>query len=317
MTNQQRTQKPIIWTISGSDCSGGAGIAADIKTGHALGVEVCYLMTANTVQNSTQLISVNPIPVELLQQQVEALIHDKPPLVIKIGLLVTVEQVHWLAQELVQLKRKNPLVITVYDPVGQASVGGNLSALTVIELTPLLKLIDIITPNVLEAQCLANVDDQASVEVLARHIHQNFAISSVIIKGGHSDDKAQCLDFCYHQLNQLKQDSQDKNKKAICYQLSSPRISTNYSHGGGCTFASALASFLAQGYLLRDAFTLSKAFINQGLATTVPLSAINGHQYYGAIEQFSWPQKVQYFPQVRDDFTQQYQNLPRFNHLTL
>ncbi|MFT7005597.1 MAG: hydroxymethylpyrimidine kinase/phosphomethylpyrimidine kinase/thiamine-phosphate diphosphorylase [Colwellia sp.] len=310
-------KKPIMWTLSGSDCSGGAGIAADIKTGHGLGVEVCHLITANTVQNSQKLLSVNAVPVELLQQQVEVLTHDKSPLVIKIGLIVTVEQVQWLTQVLVGLKRKNPLMITVYDPVGQASVGGTFSLLTVAELTPLLTLIDIITPNLLEAQHLANIKNWSNIEVLANVIHQKFAISSIIIKGGHTDDKAQCVDFCYHQLNQLKQDNQDKNKKTIGYQLSSPRLSTNYSHGGGCTFASALAAFLAHGYLLRDAFTLSKAFINQGLAATVSASMLNGHQYYGAIEQLTWPQKSQHFPRVCDDLTQQYQNLPRFNHLAL
>jgi hydroxymethylpyrimidine kinase/phosphomethylpyrimidine kinase/thiamine-phosphate diphosphorylase len=310
-------KKPIIWTISGSDCSGGAGIAADIKTGHGLGVEVCHLITANTVQNSQQLLSVNTVPVELLQQQVEVLTHDKPPLVIKIGLVVTVEQVQCLTQVLVQLKLKNPLMITVYDPVGQASVGGTFSSLTVAELTPLLTLIDIITPNLLEAQRLANIKNKVNIEILAGVIHQKFAMSSVIIKGGHSDDKAQCVDFCYHQLNQLKQDNQDKSKKTISYQLSSSRLPTNYSHGGGCTFASALAAFLAHGYLLRDAFTLSKAFINQGLAATVSASALTGHQYYGAIEQLAWPKKAQHFPYVCDDLTLQYQNLPPFNNLTL
>lgn len=69
--------KPIIWTISGSDCSGGAGIAADIKTGYALGVEVCHLITANTVQNSRTLLSVNPIGIDVLVQQAELLLTDK------------------------------------------------------------------------------------------------------------------------------------------------------------------------------------------------------------------------------------------------
>ncbi|MBL4900143.1 MAG: thiamine phosphate synthase [Colwellia sp.] len=310
-------KKPIIWTISGSDCSGGAGIAADIKTGHVLGVEVCHLITANTVQNSTTLLSVNAVPVEILQQQVSTLFEDKKPTVIKIGLVANAEQVQWLTTVITKLKQENSLLITVYDPVGQASVGGHFNSLSLAELTPLLTQIDVITPNLLEAKCLAKAKDKASIEILASNIHQSFAISSVIIKGGHSDDKAQCLDFCYHQLNQLKQENQDKNKKTIFYQLSSPRLASHYSHGGGCSFASALAAFLAHGYLLRDAFTLTKAFINQGLAVTVPLSTANAHQYYGAFEQCSWPQKAQYFPQVSDELTQQYQDLPRFKDLTL
>ena len=317
-------KKPIVWTISGADCSGGAGIAADLRTGHALGVEVCTLITANTVQNSLKLMSVNAVPAELLQQQVDALFFDKPPTVIKIGLLANIEQVQWLVRVISTLKQENPLVLVVYDPVGQASVGGKFHSLTLAELTPLLKNIDIITPNFPEAQALAAADE--TTEALAHIIHQNFAIASVIIKGGHSNtngqeefDKNHCVDYCFHQLNQLpgKQDNQDKTQESISYQLSSPRIASYYNHGGGCSFASALAAFLAHGYLLRDAFTLSKAFINQGLTITSALSAKQNHQYYGAFEQLSWPQQVQYFPQVCDEFNQKYQQLLAFKPLDL
>jgi len=312
-------QKPIIWTISGSDCSGGAGIAADIKTGHALGVEVCHLITANTVQNSTQLVSVNAVPVELLQQQIDALADDKKPNVIKIGLIANIEQMHWLATVIAKLKHKNSSLITVYDPVGQASVGGNFNALSPSTLTPLLKQIDIITPNLAEAKILATATGDS--KVLAKKISQKFGINAVIVKGGHSEeniaDADTCVDVCVYQLNTIKQDNQDKTVENISYQLNSPRIASHYSHGGGCTFASALAAFLAQGYLLRDAFTLSKAFINQGLAASEQLSTLNGHQYYGAFLQLSWPKQAQYFPQVNDDLLLKYQDLPAFNSLTL
>ena len=174
--------KPIIWTISGSDCSGGAGIAADIKTGHALGVEVCHLITANTVQNSTTLRSVNAVPVELLQQQVDVLAEDKKPSVIKIGLVANAEQVRWLSTIIAKLKQENNLLITVYDPVGQASVGGNFNALSLAELTPLLTQIDIITPNVTEAKTLAATTGSSAV--LAQKIGRDFAINAVIVKGG-------------------------------------------------------------------------------------------------------------------------------------
>jgi hydroxymethylpyrimidine kinase/phosphomethylpyrimidine kinase/thiamine-phosphate diphosphorylase len=312
-------KKPIIWTISGSDCSGGAGIAADIKTGHALGVEVCHLITANTVQNSTQLISINPVPIKLLLQQVDALAEDKKPNVIKIGLIANIEQVHWLATILIKLKQKNSLLITVYDPVGQASVGGNFNTLLLTHLTPLLKQIDIITPNLTEAKMLAAT--VGSSYYLAKAIAQKFAINAVIVKGGHSEKNNTgvdvCIDVCVYQLNTIKQDNQEKTRQNVSYQLSSSRITSHYNHGGGCTFASAIAAFLAQEYLLRDAFTLSKAFINQGLAVSEQLSTLNGHQYYGAFQQLSWPNKAQYFPQINDDLILKNQNLPHFKSLTL
>lgn len=317
MTNMTNIikKKTIIWTISGSDCSGGAGIAADIKTGHALGVEVCHLITANTVQNSKQLVSVNAVPVDILQQQVDVLSEDKKPTVIKIGLVANTKQVNWLAEIITKLKQDNSLLITIYDPVGQASVGGNFNALSLAELTPLLKQVDVVTPNTSEAQALAAIN--GNNQALAQKIYQDFAINAVIIKGGHSDNSKVCLDTCNYQLNSLKQDNQDKTLESICYQVSSPRLISHYSHGGGCTFASALAAFLAKGYLVRDAFTLSKAFINQGLAETTGLSSIHGHQYYGAFEQLSWPKKAQYFPQISDELSQQYQELPNFSGLGL
>ena len=326
-TEQQVSIKPIIWTISGSDCSGGAGIAADIKTGHALGVEVCHLITANTVQNSQQLLSVNAISVDILQQQATVLIDDKPPSVIKIGLVANVEQVLWLAKLLEQYKQLMPNFISVYDPVGQASVGGNFSTMTLDQLSPLLRQVDVITPNLMEAKHLArfadaidkNDENVTAVEVLAKHIHQNFAISAIIIKGGHSADEQSSSDYCYHQLNQLhgKQDNQDKTQTAISYQLSTKRIESHYSHGGGCSFATALSVFFAQGYLVRDAFTLAKAFISQGLAASEQVSQSFGHQYYGAFEQQGWPRESQHFAEVVDPLNIEYKNLTTFKSLNL
>lgn len=312
MDNTQK--KPIIWSISGSDCSGGAGIAADIKTGHSLGVEVCTLITANTVQNSKKLISVNPIPVEILQQQVEALLNDKPPAVIKIGLLIERVHVLWLTSALKQLKKALPQLIIVYDPVGQASVGGNFNQLSMTDLTPLLQQIDVLTPNINEAIFFASsiikkssIEQQESVlekapekyntKQLAEVIYQKFSIKSIIIKGGHNDTHSSthrspheyCIDYCYHQLNQIKQDNQENQHQTVEYQLCSPKLNSHYSHGGGCSFASALASFLATGYLVRDAFTLTKVFINKGLAATQQVSATQHHEYYGAFEQTPWP----------------------------
>ena len=314
-------KKPIIWTISGSDCSGGAGIAADIKTGHGLGVEVCHLITANTVQNSSKLTSVNPVTIDILQQQFDVLIADKQPSVIKIGLVANVEQIVWLRQILILAKQTDSNLIVVYDPVGQASVGGSFSSVTLEQLTPLLRQVDVITPNLMEAKSLAQLAQEAAAEKLAKKIYHDFSITSIIIKGGHSEkDNGLAIDYCYHQLNQLsdeKQDNQEKLHQVISYQLSSTRVNTHYSHGGGCSFATALSSFLAQGYLIRDAFTLAKAFISQGLSASEQISELHGHQYYGAFEQQNWPRNVKSFPKIVDQLSLQYHDLPAFNSLEL
>ena len=298
-----------MWTISGSDCSGGAGIAADIKTGHALGVEVCHLITANTVQNAEKLLSVNPVGIDILKQQVTVLIDDKPPCVIKIGLLANIEQVNWLTSTLADIKIKHPTLLVVFDPVGQASVGGAFSQLQREDLSKLLVLVDVITPNLNEAQQLSNLSSTKSAE-LAEQISK-LGVNSVIVKGGHSfalDSKGQEIsrDYCLHHIGITP----------ISYQLTSPRIKTHYNHGGGCSFASALAAFLAQGYLVRDAFTLTKAFINQGLARSHN-NELTHSDYYGAFEQTSWPNNAKYFPSISTKLTQMYSALSPFLSLEL
>ncbi len=303
------SRKPIIWTISGSDCSGGAGIAADIKTGHALGVEVCHLITANTVQNSEKLLSINPVDTDILQQQLNVLIDDKPPSVIKIGLLANIAQVNWLTSALADVKSKYPSLTVVFDPVGQASVGGAFSQLQREDLTELLALVDVITPNLSEAQQLSNLTSIKPAELAIKIA--KLGVNSVIIKGGHSDilnSLGQKIsdDYCLHHFE----------KSTISYQLTSPRINTQYSHGGGCSFASALAAFLAQGYLLRDAFTLTKAFVNQGLIKSA-LNKATEPNYYGAFEQTSWPDNADVFPTISADLSQKYHTLPAFPSLAL
>jgi len=302
-------RKPIMWTISGSDCSGGAGIAADIKTGHALGVEVCHLITANTVQNSEKLLSINPVDSHILQQQLNVLIDDKAPSVIKIGLLANIQQVNWLTSALADVKNKYPCLKVVFDPVGQASVGGAFSQLQREDLSELLALVDVITPNLSEAQQLSNLTSLDPAE-LAINITK-LGVNSVIVKGGHSDDEDKLgqkisQDYCLHHFE----------KTTISYQLTSPRINSQYSHGGGCSFASALAAFLAQGYLLRDAFTLTKAFINQGLIKSAENNTTEPN-YYGAFEQTRWPTKADIFPKISADLSQKYLKLPGFPSLEL
>jgi len=303
------SKKTIIWTISGSDCSGGAGIAADIKTGHALGVEVCHLITANTVQNSEKLLSVNPVDTQILQQQMNVLIDDKPPSVIKIGLIANIAQINWLTSALADVKSKYPCLKVVFDPVGQASVGGAFSQLQREDLTELLALVDVITPNLSEAQQLSNLTSIKPAELAIKIA--KLGVNSVIIKGGHSDvlnSLGQKIsdDYCLHHFE----------KSTISYQLTSPRINTQYSHGGGCSFASALAAFLAQGYLLRDAFTLTKAFVNQGLIKSA-LNKATEPNYYGAFEQTSWPDNADAFPTISADLSQKYHTLPAFPSLAL
>lgn len=294
--------KPIVWTISGADCSGGAGIAADIKTAHSLGVEICHLITANTAQNSQKLVAVNAVETTVLQQQFDCLISDKPPALIKIGLLANTEQIAWLVEVIKRLKYANTHLHVVFDPVGQASVGGKFSSYAPEDLLPLLALTDVLTPNLPEAQYITGFASD-DLPKLAKSIVA-LGVNEVVIKGGHVASFTQqysqehCIDYCYSNVTKL------------AYQLKSPRINTDYSHGGGCSFATALVCFLAHGYLLRDAFTLSKAFIQKGMKDNA-----GREHYYGAFEQGQWPNDKQYFPVVEAEINQKYQQLASFPEL--
>ena len=296
--------KPIVWTISGSDCSGGAGIAADIKTMHSLAlslslnlgqgpgnIEICTLITANTSQNSECLIAVNPVATEILDEQAKLLIKDKPPTAIKIGLLANNHQVNWLIALLAKLKQQNPTLITVYDPVASASVGGKFSQLDPVAIQKLLPYLDVITPNLPELEALTCVEkatekitEQAALQLL------NHGVQTVVVKGGHSSDIDTCLDSAY---SRVKNCDPAKKPQLHTIKIVSARINTSYSHGSGCAFASAITLLLAQGYLLRDALTLTKAFINQGLSQNVGKT-----DYYGAFAVGAFPTDDRYFPDV-------------------
>lgn len=277
------TKRPILWTIAGSDCSGGAGIQADIKTGHALGLEVCTLITANTVQNSQTLVSVNPVAVELLQQQFDTLLADKPPAAIKIGMLANNAQLAWLIETLETLpKNSTGRVRVVWDPVLKASVGGflNTEPLNPGLLHTLLQTVDLVTPNWPEAAFLSGLEN-ATPQSWGQTLLQSGA-KAVLISGGHADQHAHdntLTDHCFFADQHLA--------------LQSPRANTAYGHGSGCSHSTALAAFLAQDYLLRDAFIQAQAFMNKAFALCPP-----DQSYYGAVIQSTWPVETVFYPQV-------------------
>lgn len=284
--------RPVLWTIAGSDCSGGAGIQADIKTAHTLGMEVCSLITANTVQNSIQLFSINSVEVDTLEQQFDALLSDKAPAAIKIGMLADNRQLQWLIGRLRQFAPPNKPII-VWDPVIKASVGGDLSqeALDVSLLQQLIELVDLITPNWSEAQYLSAID-QKNPERCWQSLQQ-LGAQALIISGGHGDDKDVVIDHCFFAEQHL--------------QLQSAKAQTAYGHGSGCTLSTALTCFLAQGYLLRDAFIHSQAFINKAFSLCPESS-----DYYGSLIQPNWPVEKNFYPKV---INPKAENLPAFARL--
>jgi hydroxymethylpyrimidine kinase/phosphomethylpyrimidine kinase/thiamine-phosphate diphosphorylase len=259
---------PIAWTIAGSDSGGGAGIQADLKAMHALGVHGCSVITALTAQNTQGVQRIEPVSPGMIEAQLLSLQQDLPPAALKIGMLGTMAALRSVAEFLKQQRD----VFVVCDPVMAATRGGTL--LDPVALgslrDDLLPRVDLLTPNIPEAEALVSyrIDSTDEVEKAARDLLR-LGVHSVLIKGGHGNGSL-CQDYWT-----------DGHAHAW---LSSPRWEAPHNHGGGCTLSSAIAAGVAQGLPLLDAVVLAKAYTNHGLRASRPLG-----QGRGPLSQGGWP----------------------------
>lgn len=239
----------IVWTIAGSDPSSGAGIQTDLKTFQQLGIHGCSIITAITAQNNNQLTHIHYLPPDSINQQIKSLKQDLLPSAIKIGMLGTSETISTITPF---LKKFNGFVIL--DPVLKSSSGKNLFCGNLknylCNLKNLISQVDIITPNVSEAEILTGttLNSHEAIQDSASKI-LNLGAKHVLIKGGH-----------------FKQDefSQDywTNGHESCW-LSNPRLKSANYRGTGCTLSSAIAAFLTLGHEMKDALVLAKMYINR------------------------------------------------------
>ncbi|MDO6445532.1 thiamine phosphate synthase [Colwellia sp. 1_MG-2023] len=280
----QVESKAVVWTIAGSDCSGGAGAQADIKTMHNLGVDVGSVITAVTAQNSFGVEAINPLSEKVILSQIIALEQVKPANVIKIGLLANNQQVELVVEQIIRFNQEwsnKPFII--YDPVAIASNGSDLTeddTLPTIK-EKLLPLVNLLTPNGKEMQKITGVFAFSwDCMVAAAQRILTLGVSATILKGGHLEiAENKCVDYCT-----------DGHES---YWLTSNKISSQNNHGTGCTFASAIAALVAQDYALKDAFIIAKAYLNQGLK-----AAGEKNSNFGAIWQGQWPSNINDYPEV-------------------
>ncbi|MGB2841725.1 MAG: bifunctional hydroxymethylpyrimidine kinase/phosphomethylpyrimidine kinase [Halobacteriota archaeon] len=246
-----------VMTIGGSDCSGGAGIQADIKTFSALGVYGTSVLTAITAQNSYGVQATHEVPVELVEAQMESIVSDKGLGVdyAKTGMLHSSVMIEVVAKEL--KKYKIPFVL---DPVMKAGSGGVLledNALnTVIEL--LIPICEVVTPNVPEASFISGiaVRNKEDAKEAAVKIY-GMGATAVIIKGGHLEHEiaaGKATDLIYDgEFEDISSEHIKREKGKIV-------------HGAGCSFSAALAAELAKGNNLRDASLSAKKFVHDAIS---------------------------------------------------
>ncbi len=295
--NTAPKSKPILWTIAASDSGGGAGIQADLKTFFDLGGHGCSVITALTAQNTQAVSHIEACSVESFSQQFDALACDLPPAAIKIGVIPNGEILELLIVKIAQLKKTcgNQRPFIVFDPVLGASSGGNFSAADMSKkFTSLYPLLDLITPNIPEAKTLSGqkIENPQDIIAAAQTLQQQGA-KAVLIKGGHGEDNNLSQDFYSSQQQQ--------------FWMSHPRQANNNSHGSGCTLASAIASFVAQGKPIQDALVLSHAYIQQAIRLAQPLTV---RPDSGAVVQAGWPLNFDDYPQISASAEQI--NLPAF-----
>jgi len=223
-----------VLTIAGSDSGGGAGIQADLKTISSLGCYGTSVITAITAQNTMGVSAIHPVPAEIVDKQINAVLSDIGTDSIKIGMLHSAEIIKTVANALIKFKIKK----IVLDPVMVATSGDKLiEDNTANALTEyLFPLAAIITPNIPEAEILTGMKIQTRDDMIHSALKLlNFGCTSVLIKGGHLTGDV-LYDIYIH-----------KGKKDDISIFKNKKIHTNNVHGTGCTLSSAIAAYIAHG----------------------------------------------------------------------
>ena len=246
-------------TIAGSDCSGGAGIQADLKTMTMNGVYAMSAITALTAQNTTGVKAIQESTPDFLKQQLDSVFEDIYPDAIKIGMVASSELIHVIADRLKYYGAKNVII----DPVMVASAGSSLMKQNAVQtlIKELLPISTLVTPNIPEAQVLSGIAIESKEDMItaAKQIGDNYHCA-VLLKGGHSINDANDLLYA--------------NGELIWFE--GKRIDNPNTHGTGCTLSSAIASNLAKGFTLAESVQRAKNYISGALSAMLDLGKGSG-----------------------------------------
>jgi len=244
-------------TVGGSDSGGGAGIQADLKTFMSFKVHGCSVITCVTAQNSVSVIDVEAISTKVLNNQFDAVFNDFKISALKTGMLFNEEIIFNTA-----LKLKNQSMPKVIDPVMCTRTGARLLEENAINAYKefLIPQAEIVTPNIFEANLLANatIKDMSDVEKAGERILE-YGCKSVLIKGGG--------------IQNLKGKDFFIDKKGNNYWLKNKFIDTDNTHGSGCTLSAAICSNLALGLNLLESINNAKSFIEKSLINSYKIGA--------------------------------------------
>lgn len=246
-------------TIAGSDCSGGAGIQADIKTMTMNGVYAMSAITALTAQNTTGVTGIMEVTPEFLASQMDMVFTDIWPDAIKIGMVSNSRLIETIVDRLSYYQAKKIVV----DPVMVATSGADLMQNDALKTMKekLLPIATVITPNIPEGQVLSglSIENETDMEKAALTMNEMYGCA-VLLKGGHNINDANDL-LCH-------------DGKLTWFH--GKRIDNPNTHGTGCTLSSAIAANLAKGFDLETSVKRSKAYISGALIAQLDLGKGSG-----------------------------------------
>ena len=301
----QRKHYTRVLTIAGSDSGGGAGVQADIKTISALGCYAASAITAVTVQNTMGVSDVHPIPADIVEGQIRAVLDDIGADAVKIGMLQSRE----ITRRIAAVLGEYPIRNIVLDPVMVSTSGHRLIEPEAVEalVSCLMPLARVITPNIPEAEILLGgkrLSDQASLSEAAVELSR-LTGASVLLKAGHlapdpsgAEYEAECRaeSECLSGAESGAKSAAESRAKSWAepgamvltdyfydaergelIDLPSQAVQTVNTHGTGCTMSSALAAHLAKGCSLQDAARGAKAYIAGAIADGAAYEIGHGH----------------------------------------
>ncbi len=253
-------------SIAGSDCSGGAGIQADLKTFSANGVFGMSVITAVTAQNTQGVFGIQDINEDMIIDQIRAIFDDIKVDAIKIGMVSKIESIKAIAKSLREIKDIPKIVL---DPVMVSKSGFKLLSedakdTLIKELFPITTLI---TPNLPEAEEILGVEIKNTEDMKKAAINlKKLGPKAVLVKGGHLEDDATDILYDGEKFIYLKQ----------------KRINSKNTHGTGCTLSSAIAANIAKGMNIEDAVREAKRYVTVAIEHGIELGKGVGptHHFY-------------------------------------
>lgn len=267
----EMTARKTALTIAGSDCSGGAGIQADMKTMLANGVYAMSAITALTAQNTKEITGIMEVEPEFFEKQLDAVFTDIFPDTVKIGMIPNVEIMKKIIEKLCKYQPEN----IVIDPVMISSSGTCLMPEDAVTLAKreLFPLAALLTPNIPEAEVLTGIQITTTndMERAAKEIAEAYGCA-VLCKGGHqagTADDVLCAD-------------------GVLTWFRSERIENPNTHGTGCTMSSAIAAHLAKGETMEQAVSAAKSYIHGAIAAMLDLGAGSGPLDHGFAIHNEW-----------------------------